>query len=359
MTNKKSEENLFLDMMKDTPVFILDGRIFYGRENENSFIVKEGPKLEVIERIFRSSNKEIKEYLNGIFKVQNKGSVLENFVLNQVIPYLDNSIDLEGILGKGKLKEEKEETSMEVSEREIKEARGLVEEKLKIPNFDFNNFAVYNNNVYEINEAKKGAVSIAGKHYALNKALSLEEFKKIYQKKLIASQVEAILPEYVLKNKINLDKNKKPTSKEYGYRKKADGTISVWVKVKDYVLKSPSNKEYYLFSGHRLAIDIGWRNHAFLSEQPHPLESVSGPFYGGGLCMGSYSFSFLEREPSGRNFAKVLLDARNVVYRGYTPGCAPMHRLEDFHSHIISNERIAREKLDVTNVNRNHSNRGE
>jgi hypothetical protein len=360
MIKKNKEDNLILDLAINAPIFILNGRVFYGKRKEGSFIVKEGPKLDVLERrSYSSSNHFKKQAYKFFFNSDNlnnsnnsKYNNLENFVLNEVLCYLDNSnFDLEELMDEDKV-EQKGDLDFKASEKEIQKTKELMLKKLNLPKFDFDNFAIYNEGVYSIQESVKGSMSIGDNSYNLKKILSLEQFNKIYIKKLIASQIDDFVPEYILKQRDKPIKPNKSDFKDCGYTKYED-FITVWIRVNDYVLKDPSSEDYYAFKHHRLAMNLGWNNnHPILSERPYPLGDVDGPFYGyNDFCMGGYSFNFLDKDPSGKNFAKVLLDGRNIVYHGYTKNCNPMVPLYKFEDRLISPKEIARRKLNVTNVN--------
>jgi hypothetical protein len=143
---------------------------------------------------------------------------------------------------------------------------------------------------------------------------------------------------------------------DFGFIKKP-GQMFVYVVVPDYVLKSPTNNDYFKFDSHKIGIDISLdSNFPRLMNYPHTIENVEGPFYRIGeraLCMGNYDYNFIDRfKDKGEAFAKLLVDARNVTLRGYGNYGGTPHRVLDrnnFFHRLISYEEA--KKIGITNIN--------
>lgn len=143
--------------------------------------------------------------------------------------------------------------------------------------------------------------------------------------------------------------------RDFGFKRyrNQNNLLFIYVDVPDYVLEDPSDKRLYQFSGHELGVTIllNDNNQPALNAGPFGPGGIAGPFYGGGgLCMGGYSRGYFSNMPIGKAFAKLLVDARNVVLHGYTERAGPYHPLYNFSSRSISAEEVKRRNLPITNI---------
>jgi hypothetical protein len=231
------------------------------------------------------------------------------------------------------------------------------------------NFAIADKKVYELSKASAGGdLEIQNRRYNLVYFCDLEELAKKYSqavmnslsKKALIDRLEDDCESFAFKTEKTDAKTicskREHHEKDFGFIK-GGNFITVYVDVPNYVLKSPHNHNLYLFSKHRLGIKIRFNDYSkkpILMESPHSLSDIDGPFYGGdrSLCMGSYTHGYFSRMLPGKAFAKLLVDARNVVLHGYTSRCHPRAYLDDdyFYSRRISPSELKRRKLPITNA---------
>jgi len=233
-------------------------------------------------------------------------------------------------------------------------------------------FAVIGDNVFSLALVQRNADLVIGRQgYALLPLSYLADLKQDYSDAVVRGLSLKALREGLrdsrefreLKAKRDdidlLCRRDEYHEKDFGFRKR-DGKIVVYVDVPEYVLRSPHNRSYYRFDAHKLGIELSLDyDNVILPNGPFSLGYEEGPFYSssGSLCMGNYSCSYLERGGAGekgRAFAKLLIDARNVVLRGYRSSHVhPHHRLdqEDYSARRISKEEIKNRGLSITNIN--------
>jgi len=229
------------------------------------------------------------------------------------------------------------------------------------------NFAILGNGVYTLASVRRGAdVRIGSGRYSLVQACHLDEVvEDVVFAKIKELSVEALREklkdseEFARLKSARTDadvicKQKSYHEQDFGFESRDNRGLTVYVDIPEHVLKSPHNYKLYRFNRHKLGIIIGSESRLpKLLAGPHALTEVSGPFYSRrALCMGSYGKSYMDNMKRGRGFAKLLVDARNVILRGYMSGQQPHHVLDDIHfaTKKISVEEVKRKQLPITNV---------
>jgi len=236
------------------------------------------------------------------------------------------------------------------------------------------NFAFYQGKVFVLMDVREREnISIGGKKYSFSPTeYYLTDIKQIY-----ASEVVRMLSIDALENKLrgsseyerlkkqksDLDDILKKVSfeeEDFGFIRREDNSVDVYVTVPEHVLKSPHDSYLYHFNSHKVALTLcNYEGNIQICNSPHALSAASGPFYPSGgrnLCMGSYSTNYFSEMAKGKAIAKYLLDARNVVLHGYTGNGRPHRYLnsEYFSSHRISAADVQRKGLEITNANYIH-----
>jgi len=399
------DNHLVFGLIDLGPVFFIDGRVYYCLQssdpNTNNFLIKEGPRIEVLEKISdeilkpsceRFKKGFLEETVKNVYDKSSESSdKIANFVLNEVFPYLRQDFDALRALLEIKPEDKKQETSDnldEMTRKYIDEKRDLFrkqiyrlekQENVSIsPKFNSKvlelsnncNLAIFNEQVFLLREegTEKSRVSIGSKNYSFVKSMNLGDFKKHFvnnslldlrinalEEEMADSSAYSRLKENIYKlNHANSSDNYDEGS--FGFIRKSN-SLYVYVNVPEHVLKAPFSNDYFRFDSHKVGIDMGMdRNYPYLLRQPHTIENVEGPFYRLGehdLCMGNYSFSYIDSyRDKGKAFAKLLTDARNVTLRGYGNYGGTPHRSlsrDNFSHRIISYEDA--KKIGITNIN--------
>ena len=397
-------ESPVFQLAKTNPVFIINDRLFYGK---TKLEIKEGPRIEVLERmalksIYTSHRSEVNQFLKEQTKtssLNSESSEVDNlikFTMSEIFPYLrkeENSEKIAEVLGvdsfeektvrqtSGEKKDIKQYVTKIVSAFPLgkinfkntridsvlgsgKSSRGQITESCLSRTADGCDWGIYENNFYGLNLVTgQGDLKIGGRSFSFSKPQSLEVAKEKYAQTFLGLILEKKLENFILENGISLESEEKVASKpqyhegDFGFRK-SRRDLTVYVDVPDYVLRNPITNNYYKFSAHKLGVVISWSGgKPVLKHNPFPLVRTAGPFYGDSyLCMGSYSTGYFGRMEPGKAFAKLLIDARNVVLRGYTANCHPIYSLEEFGDRRISPSYVKSKDLQVTNHLRGREN---
>lgn len=385
--------------------------------------VREGPLLETLERISdKKLEKECVSYQEKFIARELKGredtgknNRLIRFVVTEIFPHLkkDNPGVLDKVLEMDEIETEKDKLKGRkiknfTYEKEIERyaedrIKELEKGKLKVrkpktnklENILFNqnlskssvsnsilydltegfNFGVVSKTVYLLaNVSSDGELFVNGRRYNLVTFAYSDEIAMEYAaEKVKRLSVEALTIKLkeseeflrIRRERSDIDEICKMDSyheQDFGFMKKNSYNAVVYVDVPDYALEDREEGGLYQFNGHRLGIEIGYEDDSIqLVANPFALRYVAGPFYGGDndLCMGDYSTGYFNRMAKGKAFAKLLVDARNVVLKGYRRGSNPRQSLSGFSSRRISREEAERRCLEITNTNYQRSRRGE
>lgn len=234
------------------------------------------------------------------------------------------------------------------------------------------NIGIVNNKVYLLGIVKKGEdLRIGTKRYSLVPAVDFGDFANAYARNVLKKAVVSGLRDKLVTseefarvisegNEIKRAMERGSYEEEdFGFIKRNAESIDVYIIVPEHVLKAPRTNELFYFSRHRLGISIRKDESSDgikLERYPRALDRVVGPFYSDDmrdLCMGDYGFGYLSRGDMGKNFAKLLMDARNVVLHGYRRGNNPRKVLDEFNfrGNKISEAEFKRRKLSISNTN--------
>jgi hypothetical protein len=391
------DESPVFQLAKTNPVFIINDRLYYGKTKSE---IKEGPKVEVLERmalksIYTGHRSEVNEFLKSQTRTKSnegKSSYKDNlaqFAMSEIFPYLrkeEDSKKIAEVLGveSGEEKapcqtsEEKEDIKKYVQEiissfkagkinfRNLridsvlgsgKPSRGQIAESCLSRVSDGYDWGIYGDNFYGLNIVTgNGDLKIGGRSFNLSKPQLLGVAKEKYARKFLELILEKSLESFVLEKGICLKPKSKGTRMQeyhegdFGFKKRGRELI-VYVDVPSHVLRTPGTDNYYRFSAHKLGIIIGLCDgKPILEHNPFPLVNTAGPFYGNSyLCMGDYSTGYFSRMKPGKSFAKLLIDARNVVLRGYTSRCNPISTLGCFENRRVSLSTVKNNGWQVTN----------
>ncbi len=428
------EKNLVFGLAEQSPIFVIDNRIYYCSENASpdtfkinrrAMSVNEGPSLNILEELSEQKlRQDYEEYQRRLIaeELQRKDTLnnenynenhtnLIKFTIERIFPNLrkNNPDELDKLFKiKQKQQEQKEENNDEEYIKEVKEyvltrvdelqtnqtnirqpprqnkleslllnqnlSKSNAQESIFLEIMGGYNFAIIDNRVYNLANVSKGEqLNIKGVKYALVENCSFRNLKNDFVMKKIRDFTIKTLKEHLIKSeefqrirqeRQDIDKicmMDNYTEQDFGFIKDRESTLTIYVQVPDYVLKQPGGDNLYEFSGHRLGIKIGYGHNSYdnsslpvLIKDPYALDLVSGPFYngqGGGLCMGGYNYSFINNMERGKALAKLLVDARNVVLRGYQRGRNPYHVLENYTNRRITPEQVKKRGLEITNIN--------
>ncbi len=379
--------------------------------------VQEGPLLVVLEKLIDKKLKEdYGQFQEGFLREELKSCDFSeefnrnyergvNFVVQEMFPFLRNSNEeqLDGLFGvseEGHFKDDgsskydaeiekyimnRAEELEQVRPRINAPKRNRLEEVLLGQDTSKSsrndslisrivgglNFAIVNRTIFTLASVqKKPDLKIGRQGYVLMPSIYLNDLQEdIADRKLRELSLQALRENLKdsqefqkLKAKRTdlslLCKKKEYHEKDFGFKKNGTSLVQVYVEIPEHVLQSPYNGNLYRFDGHKLGVNIlHGTDGPRLEKWPYRMGHVSGPFYGdgGSLCMGDYDSSFLENGmEKGKAFAKLLIDARNIVLRGYNrQGVHPHHGLNDnnFSSRIISMSEVKEKGLPITNIN--------
>jgi hypothetical protein len=405
------DKNLVFGLVNQTPIFVIKSRVYYGLKDDPNTgeisKIREGPQLAVLEKM---SDKiliaDYEKFQQGFVarelqtaesNTRDPASRLIQFAVKEIFPYLRkidvNALDevLEAeedlvpvrqaesavVLGMerflDKVIKDKPLANGRESQNDPRLQKILIGENLVLPDSRISaitggDFAIHEGSVYKIQKVNHDEqFSIGGQKYTLQFSNDFEKFRSCYMENLIRQLSEDALRNKMRSNEefrklqekfsdINILCGKDVyTEKDFGFQKNGS-ELYVFIEIPEHVLVNPDSGAHYRFNAHRLRIKLGTNersNKPCLLEYAGPAGDVEGPFYNGrSLCMGNYSFDYLN-DCSGKSFAKLLIDAKNVILRGYNSGVGPHHRLnpEVYGHRAISMEEIKRRKLPITNIN--------
>jgi len=246
------------------------------------------------------------------------------------------------------------------------------DDSLLLKLMDGYNFAIGNGTVYCLANVRRGEdLTINGVRYVLMPTHVLAGLQSDFASEVIKRiSVEALREK--LKDSQEFQRLKAARSdidllckrdsyheQDFGFLRNSDRLI-VYVDVPEHVLENPYTQDLYRFNSHRVGIQLSMleeRRTPVIDTNPHSPDRAIGPFYSGydghnpSLCMGHYNTSYFNTMRMGKAIAKYLVDARNVVLRGYIVNCNPRRNLnkENFGQRRISREEVNRLGLPITN----------
>lgn len=381
------EKNLVFGLARSTPVFVINGRIYYCSPDASPNLrevmrIKEGPRLEVIERIsnlrlqgdymkFQEKfiAKELGERENR--NVSNSYRKLVQFAMKDVFPYLrkENDRALNEVLetsnelkleekGNGDYEKEienyvsdrikeverKRKTHREIQETKIDRldrillngnfSRSTFQDSLFMELMNGYNFGIYGQRYFTLaNVDRNENISVGGNKYALILAGDFAKLRDDFTSEVVNGLATEAL-RYKLQDSEEFRKLRSERSDldvicsktsyheiDFGFEKESDN-FTIYVDVPEHALKDPINGQLYRFEGHKLGLSISSGGNFQIMGGPHSVgKLVSGPFYNGGgsaLCMGNYTLGYFENMTRGKAIAKYLVDARNVVLHGFS-----------------------------------------
>jgi len=240
-------KNLMFGLSSKSPVFVIDGRVYYCsgtkskekagfRPNSNFYEVKKGPTLKALERLSKENLNEayqrhkqyfLSEELRHLdFKDSASGNNLAGFILKEIFPYLrkEDTHSLDEQLGTEELTINKPSNSRKDSQIQA-QAEKYIQSRIKEHQQDFRvfrrssrnkldellsserrrdktyfkglirtDFSIYCGDIYAINRVKEGgSLVLDGRNYSLSEIGSLSVFRDIYAKKTINElEIEAL-----------------------------------------------------------------------------------------------------------------------------------------------------------------------
>ena len=141
-----------------------------------------------------------------------------------------------------------------------------------------------------------------------------------------------------------------------GFEKKSS-SYYVYVKTGKFAMKSPHNKNYYVFPEAKIGVQIRYSSGRFIVDPPVVMNSYKHPFLSGTgsmqrICLGHFRSSDAIRGKSTEESTRILLDAgRKNIVMGYVTGGNPYKSLNNnnFSGYKKSKAYIQKNKIPCLN----------